>query len=268
MRDEVPFMIVVEPQEASMYAHEFGSDHVLVLPFSNLGLGSIPARNWIREHSIALGAARHWQIDDNIRGVQRLYRGKRLPTHSGAAMRVCEDFTDRYTNIGVSGLNYRTFAQVTTRLPYYLNCHVYSFSLVSNRMPYKWRGRYNEDTDLCLQVLSGGLCTVALNVFMADKLETMKVKGGNTDELYKGDGRLRMARSLERVWPHVVETRRRFDRPQHVIKGNWRKFDTALQRRDDIDWSALEAVDEYDLQLVAKRDVRSASLRALLDDQQ
>lgn len=265
MRDGIDFRMVIESNEFDDYAAVVGAERLLVLPFRDRGL--VAARNWIREHSISNGDARHWQIDDNVRDVQRLYRGKRLPAHSGVAMRVCEDFTDRYTNIGVSGLNYRTFAQPTIQQPFYLNCKVYSYTLVNNQMPYHWRMAYNDDTDLCLQVLSAGLCTVTLNIFMADKLETMRVRGGNTDDLYQGDGRLRMSRSLERVWPHVVETRRRFDRPQHVIRGHWRRFDTKLIRRDDIDFDALPAIDEYGLQLVQKTGVvRSAQLRQLLAD--
>jgi hypothetical protein len=265
-RDKVPFHLVVEPQEYDEYASRFGEERVLVLPFSNLGLGSIPARNWIRDHSIAAGHKRHWQIDDNCVDIRRLYKGKRIPCDSGVALRVVEDFTDRYTNIGVSGLNYHMFVLNETPTPFYLNCHVYSCSLVWNEMPYKWRGRYNEDTDLCLQVLSAGLCTVALNVFMIDKQRTMKMKGGNSDELYKGDGRTTMARSLERAWPYVVDTKRRFNRPQHVIRGNWRGFDTPLQRRSDIDWDNLNT-NEYGLELVQVKDtIRSSDIQALVDE--
>lgn len=265
-RDKVPFHLVVEPQEYDEYASRFGQDRVLELPFSNLGQGSIPARNWIRQHSIDAGHKRHWQIDDNCVDIRRLYKGKRIPCDSGIALRVVEDFTDRYTNIGVSGLNYQMFVLNETPTPFYLNCHVYSCSLVWNEMPYKWRGRYNEDTDLCLQVLSAGLCTVALNVFMIDKQRTMKMTGGNSDELYKGDGRTKMARSLERAWPYVVETKRRFKRPQHVVRGSWRGFDTQLERRTDIDWDAL-TTNEYGLNLVqVKEQIRSKELQSLINE--
>ncbi len=67
---------------------------------------------------------------------------------------------------------------------------------------------------------------MCVNAFLIEKMGTMSMKGGNTDQLYKGDGRLAMARALERVWPGVVSVKRRFKRPQHVI--NWRKFDTKL----------------------------------------
>ena len=93
----------------------------------------------------------------------------------------------------------------------------------------------------------------------------MTMKGGNSDELYKGDGRLKMARSLERMWPGVVAVKRRFKRPQHVIKASWRKFDTPLIRRKDIDWNALQT-NEYGMKLRARSDVRSEELREMLDE--
>ena len=158
------------------------------------------------------------------------------------------------------------FVPRSTPTPFYLNCHVYSCTLVNHAMACRWRGRYNEDTDLCLQALSNGWTTVALNVYMADKDITMKQKGGNTTALYSGDGRLRMARSLERLWPYVVETRRRFNRPQHVIRDSWRKFDQPLIRRTDIDWDALASRDEYGLRLQqVAEEVRSPIVRGLVD---
>ncbi len=249
-QDGVPFRAVVEEQEADAYRELVGdAGEVLVLPFANLGRGSIPARNWIKDHAIAEGHKRHWQLDDNIRDVRRMFRGSRLPCRAGIGLRVCEDFTDRYTNVAISGLAYQMFVTDETRTAFFTNVSVYSCTLVLNSIPHRWRGRYNEDTDICLQVLSDGWCTVLLNAFVADKIRTGNFTGGNTDELYAGDGRLAMARALERAWPGTVRVDRRYGRPQHVV--NWRKFDTPLIRRDDIDWGALEGtVDEYGMQLV------------------
>jgi hypothetical protein len=265
-RDGVPFRLVVEPQEEKLYRQSFPDAEILVLPFSNLGLGSIPARNWIREKAVEEGFDRHWQLDDNIRDIRRLYRGKRIPCNSGVALRVCEDFTDRYTNVGVSGLNYQMFVLDETAVPYYLNCHVYSCCLINHATGFGWRDRYNEDTDLCLRSLAAGWTTIALNIFMATKEQTMISGGGNSDELYKDDGRLRMARSLERRWPRVVTTKRRFNRPQHVIRGAWAGFDTPLIRRTDIDWGAIPPVDEYGLDLIqVAEEIRSPVMRGIYD---
>lgn len=264
-KDGVPFRLVVEPAEEAAYRAALPDVEMLVTPHDDMKL--LGVRNWIRDVSIEEGWSRHWQLDDNIQDTRRLYRGKRIPCNSGVALRVCEDFTDRYTNIGVSGLNYQMFVTDETPTPFYLNCHVYSCSLVSNEMPYRWRLIYNDDTDLCLQVLAGGLCTVALNVFMAHKQRTMVHAGGNTTSIYTGDGRAVMARSLERVWPFVVTTKRRFRRPQHVIRGAWAGFDTPLIRRTDIDWDNLPPIDEYGLDLIqVAEEIRSPVIRDILED--
>ena len=42
---KMPYSIVVEPQEYENYASVIDPAKILVLPFSNLGQGSIPARN-------------------------------------------------------------------------------------------------------------------------------------------------------------------------------------------------------------------------------
>ena len=140
--------------------------------------------------------------------------------------------------------------------------------LIDNSLDIRWRGRYNEDTDLCLQALSLGLCTVNFNAFLIEKMHTMTMKGGNTDQLYKGDGRLTMARSLEKMWPKVVETTRKFQRPQHHIQNNWQKFDTQLIRRKDIDWENIQKTDNYGLRLVQLKQPKSGSqeLKKLFDE--
>jgi hypothetical protein len=266
IEDNIDFYIVVEPQEKQEYADRYGIERILVLPFSNLGLGSIPARNWVWEHSKKAGYKRHWIFDDNIRMVRRLHKGKRIRCNALPALQACEDFTDRYENIAISGMNY-TFFAIQKMTPFYLNCHVYSCLLIDNSLTYRWRGRYNEDTDLCLQVLSGNYCTVLFNAFLIEKTATMTMKGGNTDILYKGDGRLKMARSLERMWPGVVNTDRRFHRPQHVIKGQWKKFNTPLIRRKDINWENL-GKNDYGMKLIqVSETVKSEQLREMLKNE-
>jgi hypothetical protein len=266
--DGVPFFLVVEPQEKYAYAARHGSERVLTLPLDDQGL--IYARNWIKQHATAAGYERHWQLDDNIRRMRRWYRGKRIPVRSGAGFAVMEDFADRYENIAVAGPNYTTFAAQDgkqPRIPFLLNAHVYSCSLILNALPYQWRSRYNDDTDFCLQSLAGGWCTALFNAFVVDKLRTMVVAGGNTDALYQGDGRLKMAKALERLWPGVVETKRRFKRPQHVVKDSWKRFDTPLKLKPGIDLAAIPPND-YGLKLVAVKEVKSERLKRLLEEDQ
>lgn len=263
-REGVPFCLVVEPQEEPMYASAFGADRVLVLPFSNPG-SVIPARNWIKAHATAGGYLRHWQFDDNIGRFHRRWQGRRIRCDAGVALAAVEDFTDRYENVAIAGLNYEMFAVNGSEMPpFYRNVHVYSCSLILNSLPYQWRGRYNEDTDYCLQVLADGWCTVLVNVFLAKKRPSMERKGGNTATLYQGDGRLKMARSLERLWPGVVKTDRRFQRPQHVVKDSWKRFDTPLKRKPGIEIPTEP--NEYGMRLTQVKPIKSPTLRALVAD--
>lgn len=113
-RDGVPFRIVVEPQEADHYGVAVGAEHVLTLPFANLGKGSIPARNWVWEHAVESGAERHWILDDNLYHFYRRYKARKVYCDAGPALRAAEDFTDRYENIAIAGLNY-DFSRLTAR---------------------------------------------------------------------------------------------------------------------------------------------------------
>lgn len=215
---KVPYNIVIEPQEYDEYAQCIEHSKILVLPFSELGQGSIPARNWVWEHSISKGYKRHWILDDNIEAFNRLHENKKPIVNCGGIFAAAENFTDRYENIGLSGFNYYSFCKTTDKVPpYYLNTRIYSCILIDNRLPLRWRGRYNEDTDLSLRVLKSGLCTVLFNAFLAGKVTTMRMSGGNTDQLYADDGRKKMAESLAEQHPDVAKVVWKFGRWHHQV---------------------------------------------------
>ena len=234
-----PYRIVIEPQEYDQYAKVIDPKKILVLPFSNLGQGSIPVRNWVWEHSLSKGFSRHWILDDNLgqnfkigtRGFFRLNNNLKVPVASGTIFKIAEDFVDRYKNIAISGFNYFMFASRKAKTtPFYLNTRIYSCILIQNNIPYRWRGRYNEDTDLSIRALKDGWCTVLFNAFLCRKMATMTMKGGNTDELYQGagldkkedDGRWKMAKSLKDQHPDIVEITRKWGRWQHSV--NYKPF--------------------------------------------
>lgn len=245
LKDDVPFTMVVEPQEKEQYAAAMPGVPLLVLPQNNRGL--VVARNFIQKHARESGLQRHWQLDDNMRTIYRLTGRSRIEAEAGPALRVVEDFTDRYANVGLSGLVYTMFCPNSTKYvpPFRLNCHIYSCMLIDHTLGFDWRGFYNEDVDYNLQVLAAGLCTLQVNVFNIHKLRTMTLKGGQ-GALYDGDGRLKMARALERQWPGVVTVSRRFGRPQHVV--DWAKFKTPLILKEGIDLGSMEP-DEYGMTL-------------------
>lgn len=263
-QDELEHYLVVEPQEYEEYRENFPNGNILVLPEGHYGKGAIPVRNWIWSHSIANGFDRHWEFDDNIRLIGRLNKGKRIRVNAYYALTAVEEFTDRYENIAISGLNYQMFVTNDTKKPFYLNCHAYSALLIKNNLPYRWRLRYNADTDLCLQALHDKWCTINFNVFFADKTTTMVMKGGNTQR-YQGDGRLIMARVLEETWPQYVTTTWKFGRPQHSV--NWKKyFKHPLIRRKDIDWENMKP-NNFGMKLKAVDEVKSESLKKILKEE-
>jgi len=242
-----PYHIVIEPQEYENYAAVIDHKKILVLPFSNLGQGSIPARNWVWEHALSQGTPRHWILDDNIRGFHRLNRNAKIRVKTGAIFRAAEDFVDRYENVAIAGFQYKMFAPSRTRWPAFaLNTRVYSCILIKNDVPHRWRGRYNEDTDLSLRALKDGWCTVLFYAFLADKQATMTMKGGNTQELYAGDGRLRMAQSLRDQHPDVVRITRKWGRWQHQV--DYRSFkQNRLIPKTDV--PIRDGVDNFGMQL-------------------
>ena len=233
-RMNVPYHIVIEPQEYEQYSAVIDPKKILVLPFSNLGQGSIPARNWVWEHSISAGAARHWILDDNIACFIRLHDNQKIRVSTGICFKIVEDFAERYINVALASMQYQYLAKRKQKLnPFVLNSRTYSCILIKNDLALRWRGRYNEDTDLSLRALKAGFCTVEFQALLADKITTMVMKGGNTDELYQGDGRLKMAQSLQRQHPDVVKITRKWGRWQHQV--DYRPFKgNKLIRRPDV----------------------------------
>ena len=247
----VPYYIVVEPQEYDNYAAVINKAKILVLPFSNLGQGSIPARNWVWEHSIAIGTERHWILDDNINGFLRLNRNTKIKVDSGVTFRCIEDFVDRYENVAMAGMNYRYFALQTVKYPpYYMNTRIYSCILLRNDLypKYKWRGRYNEDTDLSLRLLKAGYCTLLFQAFLCNKIGTLTMKGGNTDTVYNTDDKRReFAESLVKQHPDVAKVVWRYGRWHHEVNYNYFK-DNKLIKKKDI--SIKRGINDYGMKLI------------------
>jgi hypothetical protein len=232
-RMKAEYRIVVEEQEYDNYAKYIDKEKILVLPFSNLGQGSIPARNWVWEHAISEKSKKHWILDDNIYDFYRLNKNKRHIVQTPVIFRCCEDFTERYENVPISGMNYRFFVVATEKYPpFYVNTRVYSCILIDNSIKHRWRGRYNEDTDLCLRILKDGFCTILFNAFLIEKAATMRLKGGNTDELYAGDGRLKMAQSLQEQHPDICTITWKFNRWQHQVNYDVFKKNKLIRIKD------------------------------------
>ena len=232
-RMKVPYHIVIEPQEFEKYSAVIDPEKIITLPFSNLGQGSIPARNFVWEHSIERGAKAHWIMDDNIRDFYRLNKNRKLRCESGTILRAAEDFVDRYENVAMSGLNYDYFCLDNEKYPpYYKNARIYSCIMLRNDIPHRWRGRYNEDTDLSIRIMKDGHCTILFNAFLAGKVPTLTMGGGNADELYKDDGRKQMAESLRLQHPEITKVVWKWGRWQHSVDYSSFKKNRLIKKPD------------------------------------
>ena len=227
----IPYYIIVEKQEYQDYANVIDPKKILILPTeyqdkydtcddlgSSKSKGPGPARNYAWEHSIALGAKWHWVMDDNIKVFNRLNRNKMVQVTSGAIFKASEDFVNRYENVAISGFNYDFFVQSKQQHPpYIMNTRIYSCLLIRNDIPYRWRGRYNEDTDLSLRALKDKFCTIQFNTFLQEKAQTQTIKGGNTQEFYEKEGTLPKSKMLEDLHPDVAKVVWKFNRWHHHV---------------------------------------------------
>ena len=220
----VPHTFFVEQTEAEWYREHVGADKVVSMPFNDLGQGSIPARNFIWEWCKDRGAAWHWIMDDNISLFARNTNNRRLSVYGGGFFAAIEAFAERYDNLAIVGPHGKGFvSDRSPRPPLLWNSRVYSCSLINTSLPYRWRGRYNEDTDLCLRALTDGWATLLFRSLLFQKGGTVgsatpPMKGGNTDNVYTdGDHRRAFAESLREQHPDVVKVVWKFNRWHHEV---------------------------------------------------
>lgn len=239
----VPYHVIVEAAEYDAYASTIGPARALVLPQRYLdeydtcdelgntkSKGPGAARNFAWDHAIERGAAWHWVMDDNISRFSRMNRNLAVYVTSGTIFRVAEDFIMRYSSVAQAGFQYDFFARAKRpEPPYRLNTRIYSCLLIRNDIPYRWRARYNEDTDLSLRVLKDGWATVLFYAFQQSKAQTQTMRGGNTADFYAVEGTAAKSEMLARLHPDVARVVPRFGRVHHHV--NYRPFQHNPLRR-------------------------------------
>ena len=252
----VRYLFFVEETEYDIYCRHLGPEKVVKLPFHDLGQGSIPARNYIWEWAKQQGFKRHWTVDDNIQSFARCTGNRRLCVYGGGFFKAMEDFVDRYENISIAGPHHKGFVldrdpQLT---PYLLNGRVYSCILLDTTLPHRWRGRYNEDTDLSIRLLKDGYCSLLFRALCMDKGTTVGVRnakplpGGNTDNVYNTDDhRLAFAESLRDQHPDCVEVVWKFNRWHHQVdygkfKGNTPRLRAGI--------TPTRSINDYGMELI------------------
>jgi hypothetical protein len=243
--------MVVEEQEYPKYAAVIPKEKILVLDkkyqrdydtfdIANKSKGSGPARNFIWDHAQSINSGRHWVMDDNVNGFWRLWRNTRIRVADGTVLKCMEDFAARYSNVAIAGPTFLQFGKRKQRQPpFILNTRICCSMLIRNDIPFRWRGRYNEDLDLSLRVMKAGYCTINFVAFLQHKMTTMTMKGGNTDILYS-KGTTAKASMTAAQHPDVCRVIARFGRVHHYIdysrfKGLGLIMQDGLKIKDGID---------------------------------
>lgn len=251
----VSHYIVCESHEAEEYAEKTNAE-ILVLPSSYLNnydtcddigdsksKGPGAARNYCIDHSKSNGFAKHWVMDDNLDAFHYLTDNEKLEVRTGATLAATEDFVERYTNVPVAGLNYYSFCKKGDPVPpVVFNTRIYSCLLIENDSGYRWRGRYNEDTDLSLRVLKDGNCTIQMNAFLCGKVTTQRMRGGNSKEFYDIEGTKPKSQMIADLHPDAASVVWRFNRWHHHV--NYRPF-----KNNKLIKSGINKVVDYGLYL-------------------
>jgi len=239
----IQYYIVVEQAEYDLYIkHGQLKNSILIMPDEwkeqqkDKGYGgSIPVRNYVQHYAKnIIKTLRYWLLDDNIDGYRRLYKGKRINCYSKAVFKVVEDYTERYSNVYLSGHNYQFFCINPFKYPITYNTKIYSSMLIHSDLDDilntgdLWRGVFNEDVDLSLRILKASLPTIQFNIICSNKSATMSNKGGNTTTIYAmEDAHSKKAESLYIQHPDVVKIVKKF-------RGKWERI------HHYIDWKIYE----------------------------
>jgi hypothetical protein len=260
---KIPYRMIVEESQYDDYAKYMDKENLLILPEKykkeydtfwkdeDKRTGPGPARNFAWDHSISEGHDWHWVMDDNIESFVRLNKNRKVECTSGTIFYVCEQYVLRYTNIGQAGLNYTIFCPSSDSRPVVkFNTRIYSCLLIRNDIPFRWRGRYNEDTDLSLRIMKSGMCTVQFNAFLQSKRATQTMRGGNSEEFYDKEGTKNKSQMLVDMHPDVSKMSYKFNRWHHYV--NYKPFEVNKPKlREDI--HIQEEANEYGM-ILRERD--------------
>jgi hypothetical protein len=225
------YRVIVEPQEYDLYRKILPEEKLLVLDMSykerydtctgvpyaeDPRVGSGAARNFGWDTAARENAPWHWIIDDNIKRFM-VYNNNRKWIAKFDTFACVERFVENYRNVTMAGMQYSTFVPAKQEIkPLIINTRIFSCNLIRTDSKFRWRGKYNEDVILSLDMLEAGYCTILFQTYLCEKMATQTMKGGNTSEIYSL-GTEDKSRLLKRVYPDKVKLVMRYGRHHHAV---------------------------------------------------
>lgn len=258
----IDYTLVVEKEEYDDYCNYFGEDKVIYVTektkseydtLDDLGqkksMGPGPARNQAWKHAIENGFDWHWVMDDNIEGFYRHKGDKQIQFEDATPFRLIEDFVLQYQNISMAGMRYQFYfwrKYNSYPNPISFNTRIYSCNLIKNSINQRWRGRYNEDTILSMDIMSQGGCTALFNHFLQDKAATQTYDGGNNERFYSKEGTYPKSAMLKEPYPSLVEIVQKYGRWHHEVDYSpFKSNELKRKNKSDIPDEILDA--DYEL---------------------
>lgn len=187
--------VFVEPSEYDKYKEKIDENDLVKLPedFHILKEGGKHTRNYIHQYSLIHNkGGLYWLMDDNIDGFYFFQDNIKYECLNGFCFYYLEHFMKKWSNSYIGGMGYSSdVVEIERSKPCIIkNSKVYSCFLINNNISNiiegeLWKGKYNEDIILCIELLQAGYPTFTTNMFLCNKLSTGQRKGGNQVNLYK-----------------------------------------------------------------------------------
>lgn len=212
-KNDVPFTVVVEPQDAAAYAERWKGVPLFVLPNNDKGL--CYARNAIKEHSQVLGVGRHWEMDDDVSGFSVFEDGRVSNVHPSRVLRAIEDACASFGNVALAGPSNTSFKPDEGKDAVgYNKLIAASCMLVDDACPTRWEIDRMDEFDYCLSALCEGWTTMKFTFQLFGKANDVQISGN-----YSAPERYAAARAkLLEKWPEIF-----------VVKRNGRLFSRVWQ---------------------------------------
>lgn len=198
--------VFVEPFEYKLYLKVIPANELVKLPkdYHLLKEGGKHVRNFIHIYSKLYNRdkEKYWLLDDNIDGFYFFQDNIKYECLTGFCFYYVEKFMNKWKNSYLGGMGYSSdICEIEKSKPCIVkNSKVYSCFLINNDITNViegelWKGKYNEDIILCIELLKKGYPTFTTNMFLCNKLSTGNRKGGNQVNLYKD--------TKEKSWDYI-----------------------------------------------------------------
>jgi hypothetical protein len=215
---ELPFTLVVEPQDAPAYLKHWSEGRLMILPRDNQGIA------YVRNQIIAQNKHWYWMLDDDLTGFFETRNRRNVRITASIALGLAQQIT---VGLGATqiALEYQQYAW-SARREYVLNgyCDVCVAIDGSKARLFRYRAEANlkEDRDFTLQLLSCGYRTARVSTVSFACPKNGTNKGGLYDQYQAGIER-EAVNTMVRLWPGVCFPQTKPD-GRYDVKINWKAF--------------------------------------------